>query len=100
LAPLPSDAELAELLSLIGSGDPAALAPRLPESQRERLDLLAVLGIVRGGFDISFGTPKVSGSSVLVQVRAESPESTVRRWSLRLKRSESGSWVIVAAARA
>ena len=100
LAPLPSDAELAELLSLIGSGDPAALAPRLPESQRERLDLLAVLGIVRGGFDISFGTPKVSGSSVLVQVRAGSAESPVRRWSLRLDRSETGSWVIVSVARA
>jgi hypothetical protein len=100
LAPLPSDAELTELLNLLGSGDSAALAPRLPESQRERLDLLAVLGIVRGGFDISFGTPKVSGSSVLVQVRAGTPESPVRRWSLRLNRSATGAWVIVSAAKA
>lgn len=100
LPALPTDVELSAFLDLLRSGSTEALAPRLPESQRERLDLLGVLGAVRGGFEVSLGTPKASGSDVLVQVRAGSPESPARRWSLRLRRDDAGTWVIVAVARA
>lgn len=100
LPALPSDAELAAFLELLRSGSAEAIAPRLPESQRERLDLLAVLGAARGGFEVSFTTPKASGTDVLLQVRAGNPESPARRWSLRLRRDDSGAWVIVAVARA
>lgn len=99
LAPVPTDAELAALLGLLGTGDAAALAAVLPESERERLDLLPVLGAVRAGFPLSFAAPKVSGTDATVVVRAGDPEAPVRRWSLRLRRSPAGSWVIVSAAR-
>jgi len=100
LPALPSEAELGSFLELLRSGSVEALAPRLPESERERLGLLAVLGAARGGFEVSLGKPKASGSDVLVQVRAGDPDRPSRRWSLRLRRDATGSWVIVAAARA
>jgi len=100
LAPVPSDEELAALLELLVAGDGAALAPLLPESSRERLDLLPVLGAARGGFALSFGEPRQVGSEVSVTVRAGDPESPVRRWGLRLRRADSGAWVFVSVARA
>lgn len=100
LPALPTDAELASFLELLGSGEAAALAPRLPESQRERLELLPVLGAVRGGLALSFGAPRLSGTDVLVQVRAGDPESPLRRWSLRLRRDTAGGWVVVSVSRA
>lgn len=94
LPPLPSDAELAAFLGLLSSGDAAALAGVLPESQKERLDILGLLGASRAGFQLSFSTPKVDGSGVSLQVRAGDPSSPLRRWNLRLRRSEAGAWVI------
>jgi hypothetical protein len=99
LPALPSDAELVAFLELLRSGDAAALESRLPESQRERLDLLGVLGVSRAGFTLSLGTPKASGADVMVQVRAGEPESPARRWNLRLRRDGNGAWVIVSVAR-
>jgi hypothetical protein len=95
LPPLPSDAELAALLELLKAGDAVVLASLLPESQRERLDMLGLLGAPRAGFQLSFSTPKVSGSNVLLQVRAGDPGNPVRRWNLKLRRSDTGSWAVV-----
>jgi len=95
LPTLPSDAELAAFLELLASGDAAALASVLPESQKERLDILGLLGASRAGFQLSFAAPKVSGSVVSLQVRAGDPSSPLRRWNLRLRRSDAGAWVVV-----
>lgn len=99
LGPVPSAAELEVLLTLLASGDLDALASRLPTSERERLDLLPVLGAPRGGFPLSFGAPKEVGSEVSLPVRAGDPERPVRRWSLRLRRDDAGSWVFVSVSR-
>lgn len=100
LAPVPSEDEVAVLLAALSTGDAATLSPLLPTVERERLDLLPLLGAPRGGFPLSAGTPKVSGSDATLVVSAGNPERPSRRWLLRLRRSDSGAWTIVSVSRA